>query len=151
MLEQRGGGVKTLKLERVSFFKKSENGSIAYDYLFSDDSSLVDGRRIDISVSDQDSINKYNSFSSLGEKEFVQKINTTTQGSRNLRVSINGKESDTLDTMLSEAKIVANKHIETFNDTYIEDASYNFDLEEKILQLTVRYNFNKLVNNQELL
>jgi len=148
---QDRGGVKTLKLERVSFSKKSENGSIAYDYLFSDDSSLVDGRRIDISVSDQDSINKYNSFSSLGEKEFVQKINTTTQGSRNLRVSINGKESDTLDTLLSEAKIVANKHIETFNDTYIEDASYNFDLEEKILQLTVRYNFNKLVSNQELL
>jgi hypothetical protein len=112
---------------------------------------LVNGRRVDVIVSDQDSINRSNKFSSLGVEEFVQKIDTTTQGSRNLRISINGNESDTLDILLTEAKSIANNHVEIFNDTYIDNATYNFDLDEKILQLSVRYNFNKLVRNKELL
>ena len=148
---QDRGGNKTLNLEKTSFTKNTQSNSINYNYSFSYDTSLVNWRRVDVIVSYQDSINRSNKFSSLGVEEFVQKIDTTTQGSRNLRISINGNESDTLDILLTEAKSIANNHVEIFNDTYIDNATYNFDLDEKILQLSVRYNFNKLVRNKELL
>ena len=148
---QERGGNKNLELESTSFNKNTENSSVKYNYSFSDDSSLVDGRRIDIVVQDQDSINRFNTFSSLGVKQFVQKVDSTTQGSRDLRISIEGQESDTLDILLGVAKLIANNHVKIYNDTYIDDATYNFDVEEKTLQVSVKYNFNKLVRSKEIL
>jgi hypothetical protein len=148
---QERGGNKDLELESTSFNKNTENSSVKYNYSFSDDSSLVDGRRIDIVVQDQDSINRFNTFSSLGVKQFVQKVDSTTQGSRDLRISIEGQESDTLDILLGVAKLIANNHVKIYNDTYIDDATYNFDVEEKNLQVSVKYNFNKLVRSKEIL
>ena len=145
------GGSKTLKLESVSLSKDTESNSLQYTYSFSDDDTLVNGRRIEISISNQDSIDKSNTFSSLGVKEFVQKINTTTQGSRTVRIVIKGNQADTLDVLLLEAKAIANNIVEVTNDTYIDNASYSFDLDEKVLQLSVGYNFNNLFRGQQLL
>ena len=148
---QERGGIKDLSLEDCSYTKKTNGSSIDYDYTFSDDSSLISGRRVSISVNDDDSINAFANFSALGEKQFVQKIDTTSQGSRDLKISINGQEEDTLYDLLDQAKGVANEHVKTYNDTYIDGATYQYNLEENALEVSVKYKFNKLVRNRATL
>ena len=132
---QERGGIKDLSLEDCSYTKKTNGSSIDYDYTFSDDSS----------------INAFANFSALGEKQFVQKIDTTSQGSRDLKISINGQEEDTLYDLLDQAKGVANEHVKTYNDTYIDGATYQYNLEENALEVSVKYKFNKLVRNRATL
>jgi len=148
---QERGGIKDLSLEDCSYNKKTNGSSIDYKYNFSDDSSLISGRRVSISVNDDDSINTFANFSALGEKQFVQKIDTTNQGSRDLKISINGQEEDTLYDLLDQAKGVANEHVKNYNDTYIDGATYQYNLEENALEVSVKYKFNKLVRNRATL
>ena len=138
-------------LESTNYSKDLKKSTISYSLKFTDDASIVNGRRVNITRSNTIPTNKIASYSAIGEKDFVQEVDTTTQGLVNLNIAIDGKENDDLVNLLTEAKTIANSHIPNGNDVFINDCSYNFDLEEKKLSVDVQYYYNLLKRDSNYL
>ena len=129
-------------LESSSYTKDRKKATISYSFKFSDDAKIINGRRVNVTTSNTIPVNKFASYSAIGEKDFVQEVNTTTQGLTDLRIDIDGKEDDSLSILLTEAKSIANNHIPGGNDVFINDCKYDFNVEEKNLSVNLQYYYN---------
>ena len=148
-----GGPTDGSKFNLVSskYSKDIKKAAISYSLAFSDDPKIVNGRRVNITTSNKIPTNKIATYSTIGQKDFVQEINTTNQGVVDLNIDIDGKEDDTLSTLLAEAKTIANSHIPAGNDVFINDCSYNFNLEEKKISVRVQYYYNLNIRSSKYL
>lgn len=133
------------------FFTKSVyseswfNGTIEYNYEFSDDSTLTSGmKKEEIIVSDTFPINASQPFNIVGVGEILQTQNQTTLGQRSLKVNFIGQDAYTQTDYRNRWNTLYTQYstISGADDIFLKELSYNFNPTENTFSITANLNYD---------
>ncbi len=133
--------------------KNAFNGTVNYVNEYTDEPARsVDGLKLfEVSVVDDVPVDYFNTYEILGFGEIAQSIQTTTLGERRLVVEARGERSSSLNGILDIIKPKVNELVPSGNNIFISDGKYNFNEQEKVVNLNLTWNYNRSGRNSEVL
>jgi len=133
--------------------KNKFNGEINYTNEYSDDPTRnVDGlKKLEIDIEDAPPVDFANKYEILGFKELVQSIGTTTLGQRTATFNAVGYRESDLDSILTILNGKVNNYIPDGNDVFVGDVNYSFNQNDKVCNLNVLWNYNRVSRESEVL
>lgn len=116
-------------------------GIVSYSHNFSNKPATLNQfnmRRIEVVQSTNESIYQWNKFSIFNEGEILQDAQTSVPSAQRIELNLYGKSTSVLSNYLDAAKqIINNNFLPEADNAFITEASYTYNPNERIVNLSV--------------
>lgn len=140
-------GTNQIFLEAQSESYAPERATISYQKDYSDEPFIVGEsgiKRILIRENQNIPIRAFNKYNILNYKEIAQDSKTASVGSKILSLTLIGEKPVPLSAYLSNANQQINQRIPIGLNHYVSDASYSFNPNENVVEVSVQWDYNKI-------